>query len=171
MSTIKRISFGTSSQFNQFMVPSQISQPQVQKQNANDFSKKNTDKTLKTVAYASSAAAVAAIALSVVSVVKSGKSKNLTKGASDLSDTLTKKFDEISATVRTEVSDLRAKSDFDAKIDQKFKEYIDGLKGLEKEVKGSSENQKSIESKIQEKSDYSVGWLKTLEKNINDIKQ
>ncbi len=169
MSTIKRISFGTSSQFNQFMVPSQISQPQVQKQNANDFSKKNTDKTLKTVAYASSAAAVAAIALSVVSVVKSGKSKSLTKGASDLSDTLTKKFDEISATVRTEVSDLRAKSDFDAKIDQKFKEYIDGLKGLEKEVKGSSENQKSIESKIQEKSDYSVGWLKTLEKNINDI--
>ena len=177
MSTVKKISFGTSGQFNQFMFPvgdnnPRVSYPQIPNGNSPQFpSVSISDKTLKTVAYTSSATAVAALVLGIVSLARSGgaKSKNLQKGASEISDTLLRKFEDITTSLRAELSDIRAKANLDTLIDKKLEGFGSKFNNLDQKLNGVSDNVNSLNGKIQEKSDYSVGWLKALEERINDI--
>lgn len=175
MSLVKKISFGNG-QLNQFMIrPSQIGQPSNPVATAsNTQSQTKTDTSAKTIAYVSSAVALASLGVSTAIAIKSGKKgKNFEKSGDEFLNVLSSKLEQGLKSVRDDVADLRAKSDFDMKLDGRFKGYEDWIKVIENKIKETGEWHdnwlKDIERIANEKGDFSVGWLKTLEERLNSV--
>ena len=172
MSLIKKISFGTGQQ-NPYLFSSQFQNQQASSGNTQNFQNSQHDGvsiSSKKIAYVSSGLALAALGVSTIAAVRAGKKPQVKE--TSVND-ITNAVEQALKSVRSEVAELKVKSDIDNKLNDRF----NSVYGRINEVDGSINSKaewfdnwlKSADEKLREKSEFFVGWFKSLDERTNGL--